>query len=221
MNVGTGLPWGVARDWVAWHRAYEDPSSSLAHRQRDVATMIRGFLDTTPAGELRVLSLCAGDGGDLELALAGHRRIGDVTGVLVEFDSELVARAQAKQRAVGSRLELRCADAGDPMNFADVGPVDLLMLVGIFGNISDDDVRNTVNAVPSLCKVGATVIWGRHRREPDITPQIREWFDAVGCTSTAFVSPGVGSHSSASELVGIASNDPLPAKLFTFLDDPW
>jgi SAM-dependent methyltransferase len=213
--------WGMARDWVAWHRAYEDPSSSLWQRQRDVATMIRTFSDNAPAGQLRVLSLCAGDGGDLELALAGHPRVGDVTGCLVEFDPELVERAKAKQRAVGSRLEVRCADAGDPLNFAEYASVDLLMLVGIFGNISDDDIRITINAVPSLCKEGATVIWGRHRREPDLTPQIRKWFDAVGCTSTGFVSPGVGSHSSASERVGRVSADPLPAKLFTFVDDLW
>jgi SAM-dependent methyltransferase len=211
----------MAKDWVAWHQAYEDPASSLSQRQRDVATMIGTFLDHAPAGELRVLSLCSGDGGDLGLALTGHPRLHDVTGCLVEFDAELVARAQAKQRAVGSQLEVRCADAGDPASFADVAPVDLLMLVGIFGNISDEDIRNTINAVPSLCKPGATVLWGRYRRAPDITPQIREWFDAIGCASTGFVSPGPGSHSSASERVGIATKNPLPSKLFTFVDDLW
>jgi hypothetical protein len=211
----------MARDWVAWHKAYEDPSSSLSQRQRDVATMIGTFLDNAPVGGLGILSLCAGDGGDLELALNGHSRTGDVTGCLVEFDAELVARARAKQAGIGSRLEVRCADAGDPATFTDVAPVDLLLLVGIFGNISDDDIRRTINAVPLLCKPGATVIWGRHRREPDLTPQIREWFDAIGCTSTGFVSPGVGSHSSASERVGIACDDLLPAKLFTFVDDLW
>ena len=211
----------MARDWVAWHKAYEDPSSSLSQRQRDVATMIGTFLDHAPEGELRVLSLCAGDGGDLELALTGHPRVDDVTGCLVEFDAELVERAKAKQTAVGSRLEVRCADAGDPANFADVAPVDLLMLVGIFGNISDADIHNTINTVPSLGKPGATVIWGRYRREPDLTPKIRQWFNAIGCTSTGFVSPGPGLHSSASERVGTISNGPLPVKLFTFLDDLW
>jgi SAM-dependent methyltransferase len=211
----------MAKDWVAWHRAYEDPSSSLSQRQKDVAKMIGTFLDNAPVGELRILSLCSGDGGDLELALAGHPRISEVTGCLVEFDAELVARARAKQRGIGSRLEVRCADASDPTNFDDVAPVDLLLLVGIFGNISDVDIRNTINAVPSFCKPGATVIWGRYRREPDLTPRIREWFDAVGCTSTGFVSPGVGSHSSASERVERSSSDPLPTKLFTFLDDLW
>jgi SAM-dependent methyltransferase len=211
----------MARDWVAWHKAYEDPSSSLWQRQRDVATMIRTFVDEAPAGELRVLSLCAGDGGDLALALAGHPRLGEVTGCLVEFDAELAERAKAKQVGIGSGLEVRCADAGDPANFADVATVDLLMLVGIFGNISDDDIRRTIGAVPSLCKPGATVIWSRHRREPDLTPQIREWFDAIGCTSTAVVSPGIGHHCSASEQMGSASNEPLPKRLFTFVDGLW
>jgi hypothetical protein len=140
---------------------------------------------------------------------------------LVEFDPELVERAKAKQARIGSRLEVRCADAGDPRNFADVAPVDLLMLVGIFGNISDADIHNTVNAVPSLCKPGATALWGRYRRAPDLTPQIREWFDAIGCTSAGFLSPGAGLHSSASELVGPTSTAPPPAKRFTFVDDLW
>jgi hypothetical protein len=32
-----------------------------------------------------------------------------------------------------------------------------------------------VQAVPTLCRADATVIWTRHRRPPDLTPQVRAW----------------------------------------------
>ena len=43
-------------------------------------------------------------------------------------------------------------------DFADVLPADVL-LCGIFGNVSDRDIRRTVRAAPALCRAGATVIW--------------------------------------------------------------
>ena len=34
------------------------------------------------------------------------------------------------------------------------------------------------------------MIWTRHRREPDLTPQIRDWFPASGFEEIAFDAPG-------------------------------
>jgi hypothetical protein len=65
-------------------------------------------------------------------------------------------------------------------------PVDVLLLCGIFGNVSDRDIRRTVQAAPTLCRAGATVIWTRHRRPPDLTPQIRAWFASAGFGEIAF-----------------------------------
>ena len=45
---------------------------------------------------------------------------------------------------------MRQADAGDTSAFADELPVDLLLLCGIFGNISEADIRATVSAVPAM-----------------------------------------------------------------------
>src|SRR2546425_5922070 len=50
----------------------------------------------------------------------------------------------------------------------------------------DEDVRRTVAHLPQLCARGATVIWTRHRRPPDLTPPIREWFAAAGFAELAF-----------------------------------
>jgi hypothetical protein len=65
-------------------------------------------------------------------------------------------------------------------------PADVLLLCGIFGNISATDIQRTVAAAPALCAEGATVIWTRHRRAPDLTPDVRAWFAASGFDEVAF-----------------------------------
>jgi hypothetical protein len=90
-------------------------------------------------------------------------------------------------------VEVREADAGRPASWCrpadDVVPADVLLLCGIFGNVSAADIERTVTAAPALCGPGATVIWTRHRREPDLTPRIRAWFTAAGFEEVAFGTP--------------------------------
>ena len=210
----------MARDWMEWHRAYDDPDSSLSQRLGVVARMIRAALDSAPAGDIQVLSLCAGDGRDLTVAAAGHPRAADLTGLVVELDPQLAQAATTNMRGLSDRLAVANSDAGNTANFGAEPPVDLLLLCGIFGNISDDDIRATIAAVPRLCRQGATVIWTRHRREPDATPQIRRWFDEAGCQAVEFVSPGARSFAIGCERV-VDHDDParpLPDRLFTFVD---
>lgn len=216
-----GYAQAVSKDWIEWHRAYDDPTSSLSARQRDVAELIRVALDAAPTGEIRVLSLCSGDAGDLVLALADHPRRGDLSGCVVELNADLAERARERLATIGSALEVRCADASTVKNFADSLPVDLLLLVGIFGNISDADIQRTIEAVPSMCRSGATVIWSRHRRAPDFTPTIREWFGQVGCVEQAFLSPMAGSHATSSAKVTRADQSPIPEILFSFRENLW
>ncbi len=69
-------------------------------------------------------------------------------------------------------------------------PADLAMMCGVFGNITDDDLRGTVAALPSLCAPEATVIWTRGRfSEGDLTGAIRGWFARAGFEEIAFDCP--------------------------------
>jgi hypothetical protein len=212
---------------VAWHEAYDRPGSRLARRLVVVRRRIGEALDAAApgaagtSGPLRILSLCAGDGRDLLPELAARPGL-VVSAVLVELDGHLAERAGASGAAVPG-VEVRRGDAGDPRQFSDVLPVDLLLLCGIFGNVSDADIRATVRAVPSLLAPGGTVIWTRGRREgdDDLRPVIRRWFAEAGLTEVAF--------DGAPETfgVGVARRDRspadgpdgprLPAHLFTFL----
>ncbi len=136
---------------------------------------------------MSLVSLCAGQGHDVIGVLPQHPRRGDVRAVLVEADARNVGLARQAAAAQGlSQVEVRQADAGVIGSFADVLPADVLLLCGIFGNISDRDIRRTIQAAPALCRGGATVIWTRHRRPPDLTPQLRAWFTETGFDEIAF-----------------------------------
>jgi hypothetical protein len=204
----------VVADWTSWHEQYEDPASPLSQRLATVRQQIALALDRAAPGPLRLLSLCAGQGRDVLPVLASHPRGRDVLGRLVELDPELSAAARA---AAPPSVEVLTADAGTTAASAGAVPADLLLLCGIFGNVPDEDVARTVAAVPSLLATGGTVVWTRHRRPPDLTPQVRAWFAAAGVAETAFVAaPGPGWAVGAGVLR--APSTPLDGtrRLFTF-----
>ena len=181
------------KDWVAWHAAYDDPSSSLSRRLRLVRGHLSRALDKAPAGPVRLVSLCAGQGLDVLGVLPEHRRGRDVSAVLVEFDPHNAALARRGAAGAGlSRVEVREADASRVGNYADALPANVLLLCGIFGNVSDADIQRTAAAAPALCAPGATVLWTRHRRAPDLTPRVRAWFRAGGFDEVVFESPDTG-----------------------------
>jgi hypothetical protein len=134
-----------------------------------------------------LVSLCAGQGRDVIGVLPHHPRRDDVHAVLVESDAHNVGLARrAAVREGLSQVEVRQADASLAAGYADVLPADVLLLCGIFGNASDRDIERTVASAPALCRVGATVIWTRHRRPPDLTPRLRAWFAESGFDEIAF-----------------------------------
>ncbi|MFM2069797.1 MAG: hypothetical protein RLZZ623_60 [Actinomycetota bacterium] len=209
----------MARDWVEWHRAYADPASELSQRLEVVTASIVGVLDGAPRGPIRVLSLCTGEARDLSGAAIDHPRAGDLTGAAVELSGGLASIAASNLSAAGTAIEVRCADAGRSIHWADVLPVDLLVIAGIFGNLTDHHVQRTIAAVPAMVTSGGSVIWTRHRKDPDLTPQIREWFDAAGCVPTSFVSAGPGSFAVGVERCEHAGPVPeIPDLLFRFTD---
>jgi hypothetical protein len=174
--------------WQRWHDDYADPSSALSQRLAVVQAAIRQDLDSRKQGPIRLLSMCAGQGHDVIGALHDHPRRDDVRGLLVELDAANVAAA--REHVGGLHLEAHEADAGSTSAYADAVPADLLLVCGVFGNIPDEDIRTTIELLPTLAAPGATVVWTRHRRSPDLTPDIRRWFAEAGFAEHAFTSPG-------------------------------
>jgi hypothetical protein len=207
------------RDWAAWHTGYDDPSSFLSARLRAVRSCLAQAIDAAPAGPVSLVSLCAGQGRDVIGVLSDHPRRDDVRALLVEFDGGIaeVARQSAGQAEL-AQVEVRAADAGEVASFDDGLPADVLLLCGIFGNVSDHDIQRTVEAAPALCRPGATVIWTRNRLAPDLTPRIREWFATSGFDEVAFdVLATDGLMSVGANRLARASAAPRPeGRLFSF-----
>jgi hypothetical protein len=207
------------RFWVAWHEEYDDPGSHLSARLRLVKQHLAAALDRAPAGPVRLLSLCAGQGRDVIEVLPGHPRRDDVTAVLVEANPTNADQARRGAAAAGlAQVEVREADASRVASFAGALPADVLLLCGIFGNVSAADIERTVAAAPALCSPGGTVIWTRHRREPDVTPQVRAWFSAAGFEELAFGSAegAPGSGVGAGVLRAGGGAEPPDGPLFVF-----
>jgi hypothetical protein len=205
--------------WSRWHQDYDDPDSSLSRRLAVVTTRVREVLDAAPAGSIRLVSACAGQGRDVVGALRSHPRREDVAGSLVESDPALAADARRALGDAGLRsLRVVTSDAGLVASYAGAIPANVVLLCGVFGNISDADVENTVRNASALCAPDAYVVWTRHRRYPDLTPAVRRWFTASGFEEIGFDSPadttfGVGTNRLRSEPAASDGDQ----RLFTFL----
>jgi hypothetical protein len=142
-----------------------------------------------------VLSACAGDGRDILDVLAERKErlpgaVDPVEVALLETDRRNLARAErvcAEAGLTGVRLLDR--DAGRSSSYLDAAPADLVLMCGVFGNLTDTDVRRLVGFLPALCRPGATLIWTRSRRAPDLTPAIRGWLADTGFTELSFTAP--------------------------------
>ena len=210
----------MATDWVAWHDQYA-ADGALVRRLEVVRRLIRTALDGAPPGEIRVVSMCAGDGRDLLGVLGDHPRRRDVRARLVELEPALGERARAEAARLGlDGVEVVCGDAAQTDAYADAVPAQLVLVCGVFGNITDDDIRGTIEHLPELCAPHASVVWTRGRFDPDITPRVRRWFNDAGFVELEFVRVA---DSTATVGLQRLRAEPRPlergARLFTFLAD--
>lgn len=208
-------------DWHGWHADYDLPDSRLSRRLRTVQAQVRAVLDDSPPGPLRVVSLCAGQGRDLLEVLAGHPRRDDVRARLVELDARNAAVAEATARAAGlTGVEVLRADASLTDHYRDLAPAHLVLVCGVFGNITDEDIERIVDHCGQLCATGGTVLWTRHRRAPDRLPLICEWFEQRGFdrrwVSDPDLSFGVATHRFRGEPRPLAPG----VRMFDFVGKP-
>ena len=206
-------------DWLEWHADYRDESSPLSRRLRIVQGRIEGWLDERPGDPVTVVSACAGQGHDLIEVLERRADAGRVHATLIESDPRNVDAARTAATAARlANVEVRQADAGDLTSYRDAAPADLVLMAGVFGNISDRHVQRTISALPHLCRPEATVIWTRSRRTPDLTGTIRAWFTEAGFTEHTFDAPDDVLFSVGVHRLTRAPQPPAPAgRIFDFI----
>lgn len=217
------------RDYQEWHRRYDDPDSGLSWRLARVRHHISEALDRHQ-GELRVLSVCSGDGRDLLTVLCERDDADRVSAVLLELHPGLAQQARDAAAAAGlSRVEVRTADASSTDAYLGVVPADIVLLVGIFGNVADDDVWRLIDFAPQLCRPRATLVWSRGRKlgrelpgvtAGDLNEEIRSKFVEAGFSQTVYEThdsdslPALGVVRYDGPPVGLRQHQP---PLFTFL----
>ena len=194
----------------------------MSHRLVEVRSRLAAVLDDGD-GPVRLLSLCAGDGRDTIPVVASTER--DVDVCLVELDPVLAASARTAAADAGVTADVRSGDAADPTTYADRLPVDVLMLVGVLGNVSDDDARTTVAAAASMVATGGTVIWSRSSRfrdrathdHADPAEWVRDLFEAAGFETVDYLCPEQEAWRLGVGRLRERSRRPPADRLFTFV----
>ncbi|GGN59394.1 hypothetical protein GCM10010112_14360 [Actinoplanes lobatus] len=179
----------MVTDWIGWHRDYDDPGSSLARRLVVVREHLARALAEFP-GEVRVISLCAGDGRDVLPVLA--RYPGPARATLAELNPGLAQRAREAARELDlTGVDVRTGDAGLAGTYLDAAPAHIVTTCGVFGNISEADAARTIAALPALLHPGGVVVWTRGHGGigPDPSDALRACFDRNGFEEVAFTRP--------------------------------
>src|SRR5882757_383227 len=160
-------------DWNHWHTGYET-SPSLQARLKIVCEQIAGALSQCPPGPIQVISMCAGDGRDLGLALQEHPRRNDVTAVLLDNNLDAITRGRQMAKGAGLEQQMRFAhaDAALAESYAGIGHADLVLLSGFLGHLRHENALSLIDSLPMLCKTGGSVIWNRHLVLHDGTKQV-------------------------------------------------
>ncbi len=165
----------------------------------------------------RILSLCAGDGRDIVPVLVERPPEQRPKLVLVELDPELAAAAQQRVAEADVSATVVVGDAGLSVTWRKHLPVDLLMLCGIFGNVPDADIQQTISTAPAMLARSGLVIWTRGAlRERDLRPQVRQWFGDAGFDEVAYEGEPGGYGVGVNRHTDPMAIEPLPPRLFAF-----
>jgi len=157
------------RQWLArshrnvWHgwagRAYHKGRYQL--RLSVVQAHLTECLEVAPAGPLRIVSVCAGDGRDVIGVLRSHPRRTEVTAWLVELDRVSVTAGiqLTTSEGLGKSVNFLHKDATAFETYLQIAPSDILLVCGVWGHVPVDERSQLVYALSCFCRPGGTVIW--------------------------------------------------------------
>ena len=86
----------------------------------------------------------------------------EVSALLVELDPALVAFARDRAAAAGVAGQVRVVEGDASLSrwYADDVPADLVLVCGVFGNISAADITATIEALPRVLSAGVAMSSG-------------------------------------------------------------
>lgn len=97
-------------------------------------------------------------------------------------------------------------------------PADIVLLVGLLGNMSHEDVSTTIATTPQMCRTGATLIWSRGRDRDDINDRVRGELTAARFTECDYAASDQRTRPAAGLVRYDGTTVPLDPtrRLFTF-----
>lgn len=204
--------------WPKWHEGYEIEDSFLHQRLQDVKrVLVRSIREFDRP--VRIISVCAGQGRDVIEVLRDDPSLNVKDAYLFEIDPENVAFGEnlvSHYRL--NNVNYVIGDASITSVYKEFVPTDILMLCGIFGNVSQADIKTTLKAATTLLVRGGVVIWTRHRGEPNIVPEIQIWAKDLDFHEIELIAPpetlyAVGSN----RYLGPAKKFEAQIKMFEFM----
>jgi Putative methyltransferase len=154
-------PFG-SEPWSGWpERAYGQ--ERYQQRLFVVKEHLAECLNIAPHGQVRITSLCAGDGRDVIGVLASHQRRNDVAACLVELNRQSVAVGLRLTKSAGLEkiVDFRNEDATVYTTYKNSPRSDIVLVCGVWAHVPVHERGQLVDAIACLCKPGGTVIWTR------------------------------------------------------------
>src|SRR5262249_50157654 len=102
--------------------------------------------------------------------------------------------------------------------YADLAPAGLVLACGLFGNMTDADIEQTIGFCTQLCATGGTVVWTRGRWDPDLVPQVCAWFEERGFERVWLSESRYGQCCGAHRFTGAPAPLERGAVMFAFTD---
>ncbi|QNP28354.1 class I SAM-dependent methyltransferase family protein [Cylindrospermopsis curvispora] len=207
----------MPKDWFEWHNLY-NTEPRLQQRLEIVRNYIAYSLDNSPAGEIKIISVCAGDGRDLLGTLSKHLRRQDVHARLIEINPLLVNQGRENLESLGltKQIEFINDDATNSANYKNAVPADIVIVCGVFGNLANDtELNRLLKNLRFLSKKGGFVLWTRsHFQGIAHSETVRKYFSELGFKEinfqlTATGDMGVGIHQYLDDNLAIPEEETL------------
>ncbi len=143
-----------------------------------------------------------------------------MTARLVELDprNTTAARRLAAEAGLGN-LEIVTGDAALTSQYTNMAPAYLVLVCGVFGNMTDADIERTIGYCTQLCATGGTVVWTRGRwarGAPDLVPQVCAWFEERGFDRLWVSDPQYGQCCGAHRFTGVPAPLEEGTSMFKF-----
>jgi hypothetical protein len=151
-----------SRSWTGWPaEAYT--RERFQQRLLAVQQHLRTNLDEAPAGPIKLISLCAGDGRDVIGVLRTHERRSDVSAWLIELDCQSVAAGirEASIAGLQDAVHFFNADATEFVTYLGMAPADIVLACGVWGHVPAHERGSLVGALAGFCKARGAVTWTR------------------------------------------------------------